>query len=152
MEPHLPEVTVEPSLDAHHENDDNHSDGDFDNDSDGDGDFYSNGRIDFRKMFPNTDDNPIEFVYEYDRTGYVYSVYTRKKKDFVAIPVPANDDGTHSILSEGSPDNFVAKPVAAASCILSERSSDNEENADNNPTQVPNPLVTHHNDDLIIDN
>ena len=93
MEP-PPEVTIEPSLDVPHEKDDNRSDGDFDNESvsDGDGDFYIDGRIDFRKLLSNTDDNPIEFVYEYDYTGYLYSVYTRKKKDFVAKPVPADDE------------------------------------------------------------
>ena len=75
MEP-APKVTPKPSPDVPHEEDVNHGDGDFDNDSlsDGDEEFYTNGRLDFHKLFPNTDDNPIEFVYEYDKTGFCYSV------------------------------------------------------------------------------
>ena len=56
MEP-APEVTLEPSLHVGHEEDDNRSDGEFDNKSvsDGDVEFYTNGRLDFLKRFPNTD-------------------------------------------------------------------------------------------------
>ena len=100
--------------------------------SDGDEDFYTNGRLDFHKLLPNTDDNPWEFVYEYDKTGFCYSVYTRKKKDFVAKAVAVDDEGT--------------------SCIPSHGSANNEESAHNKPTHVSNHVVTNHNDESIIDN
>ena len=119
MEP-APKVTPQPSPDVPHEEDVNHGDGDFDNESlsDGDEEFYTNGRLDFHKLFPNTDDNPIEFVYEYDKTGFCYSVNTRKKKDFVAKPVAVDDEGT--------------------SCIRSI-------SANNEPTHVSNHVVINHN-------
>ena len=130
-----PEVTLQPSPDAPIEEDVKHGDGDFDDESlsDGDGDFYTNGRLDFHKLFPNSDDNPCEYVYNYDKTGFCFSVSCLFKKDFVAksVAVVVDDEGT--------------------TCIPSHASSNHERNAVNNPTQVSSPVVTNHTGNSIID-
>ena len=129
-----PEVSLQPSPDVPIEEDVKHSDGDFDDESlsDGDGDFYTNGRLDFHKLFPNSDDNPCEYVYEYDRTGFCFSVSCLFKKDFVAksVPVVVEDEGTTPIPSHAF--------------------SNHDENTVIKPTQVSSRLVTNHTGNSII--
>ena len=132
-----PEVSLEPSSDVPIEEEDvKDSDGDFDHESlsEGDGDFYTNGRLDFHKLFRNSDDDPCEYVFEYDKTGFCFSVSGLFKKDFVAksVPVVVHDEGT--------------TPIPSHACCNHDESTVIE------PTQVSSPLLTNNTGKSIVDN
>ena len=122
-----PKVSLEQSSDVPIEEEDvKHSDGDFDDESlsDGDGEFYTNGRLDFTKLFRNSDDDPCEYVFQYDKTGVCVGVTGLFKKNFVAksVPVVVHDEGT--------------TPIPSPACCI------NVENTVIEPTQVSSPLLT----------